>query len=124
MRILLADDDRTILRIASLALKARGHEVSCASDGAQALAMAEAEPPELILLDGLMPVMDGMEAFRRLRAGPKTKDVPVIFLSAQQEPEELSRLESLGAAGIIHKPFDPMALAGRVETILGRSGPQ
>lgn len=120
MRVLLADDDKTMARLASLALsKKGGHTVVVAGDGAEALRLAQAEPFDLILLDGMMPVMDGLEAFRRLREDEKTKAVPVIFLSAMTDPAELAKLQALGPAGIIGKPFDALGLSDRVAEILG-----
>ena len=87
MKVLVADDDATMLRIASLSLtKKGGHQVVCAADGAQAAAMAEADPPDLIILDGMMPVLDGPGVLLRLRQSDRTKDIPVIFLTAPPIP--------------------------------------
>ena len=119
MKVLVADDDATMLRIASLSLtKKGGHQVVCAADGAQAAAMAEADPPDLIILDGMMPVLDGPGVLLRLRQSDRTKDIPVIFLSAASNPETLELYRSLRPAGIIAKPFSPMALSEMVRKIL------
>lgn len=125
MKVLLADDDATMLKIASLSLsKKGGHEVVCAVDGAQAVAMAEADPPDLILLDGAMPVLDGPGALLKLRQSDRTKDIPVIFLSAASDPATREFYGSLRPAGIIAKPFNPLTLSEQVQKILsGRSAP-
>ena len=119
MRILVADDDATMRTIASLSLaKKGGHEVTCAADGAEAVALAEANPPDVILLDGMMPVLDGPGALLKLRANEKTRNIPVIFLSAAAEPAALSLYRSLKPAGIIAKPFNPLTLSDLVRKIL------
>lgn len=121
MKILVADDDATMLKIAAISLtKKGGHEVACASDGAQAVAMAESNPPDLIILDGMMPELDGPGAFRKLRLSERTKNIPVIFLSASSDPEALALYRSLNPAGIIAKPFKPLELAEQVQKILSR----
>jgi len=119
MKILVADDDATMLKIAAMSLtKKGGHQVVCAADGAQAAAMAEADPPDLILLDGMMPVLDGPGALLKLRQSDRTKDIPVIFLSAASDPEALELYRSLRPAGIITKPFNPLALPDLIQKIL------
>lgn len=122
MKILLADDDATMLKIAALGLSRKGgHEVVCAADGAQAVALAEAAPPDLIILDGMMPVLDGPGALLKLRQNERTKGIPVIFLSAACDPATLELYSSLNPAGIIAKPFSPLTLADQVQKILSRS---
>lgn len=119
MRILVADDDATMRKMAELALvKKGGHSVVCAADGAEAVALAEADPPDLILLDGMMPVLDGPGALERLRLGARTKDIPVIFLSAAADPAALALYRSLRPAGIIAKPFNALTLSDQVARIL------
>lgn len=119
MKVLVADDDATMLKIASLSLtKKGGHQVICAADGEQAAAMAEADPPDLIILDGTMPILDGPGALLKLRRSDRTKDIPVIFLSAASDPATLELYRSLHPAGIIAKPFNPLALPELVRKIL------
>ena len=119
MKVLIADDDPAMLKIAAFSLsKKGGHTVVCAADGAQAVALAEADPPDLILLDGMMPVLDGPGALLKLRKTDRTKGIPVIFLSAATDPETLTRFRSLRPAGIIAKPFDPLTLPDLVLKIL------
>jgi len=120
MKILIADDDATMLKIASLSLtKKGGHEVSCAADGAQAVALAEANPPDLIILDGMMPVLDGPGALLKLRESERTRNIPVIFLSAASDAAALDLYRSLRPAGIIAKPFNPLTLPDQIRSILG-----
>lgn len=121
MRILVADDDPTMLKIAALSLtKKGGHEVVCAADGAQAVALAEAAPPDLILLDGQMPVLDGPGVLLKLRGNDRTKNIPVIFLSGASDAAALDHYRSLNPAGIISKPFNPLTLPDQVRGILDK----
>jgi len=113
MKIMIVDDDKSIATIAALSLRRAGHEVISASGGAEALALAQSAPPDLILLDVLMPDMDGPETCRRLKNDGRTKGIPIIFLSANSEPEV-----SLEAAGHIKKPFNPLTLNDEVQEIL------
>lgn len=122
MKIILADDDAAMRTIASLSLtKKGGHSVICAADGAEAVRLAEADPPDLVILDGMMPVLDGPGALLKLRESARTKDIPVIFLSAASNPESLELYRSLRPAGIIAKPFAPLALSELVAKILACS---
>ena len=125
MKVLVADDDATMLKVTFLSLsKKGGHEVVCASNGAQAVALAEADPPDLIILDGMMPELDGPGALLKLRQSERTKNIPVIFLSASSDPASLELYRCLHPAGIIAKPYDPLLLPGLVRKILeGHSAP-
>lgn len=96
-----------------------GWEVRTASSGEEALAMAAAHPPDAILLDVMMPVMDGPATLARLRAEPATAGVPVVFLTAKAQAADQRRLAEMGAAGVLAKPFDPMTLADQVSRTLG-----
>ncbi len=119
MKILIADDDATIRRISSLILARKGENtVFCAADGAEAVALAAKEHPDVILLDGMMPGVDGYQACQRLRSQKSTRDIPVIFLSANAGKADEERARNLGAAGTIHKPFDPRNLSKRIQEIL------
>lgn len=119
MKVLVADDDATTRMIVSMSLtKADGFDVVCAADGAQAAAWAEADPPDLIILDGMMPVMDGPETLLKLRRSDRTKDIPVILLSAASDPDALARFRALRPAGVVAKPFKPAELPALVRKIL------
>ncbi len=114
-RILYVDDEEDIREVAVMSLELDpGFDVRTAASGAQALAEASAWRPRLILLDVMMPQMDGVETLRRLREDAETATIPVVFVTARTRAEDVARFIALGAAGVIAKPFDPMALAGEV----------
>jgi len=120
MRILLIEDDPDIQRMVQLALKFQGgHSVSTASTGLEGLDKAAAEHPDVILLDVMMPEVDGYETCRRLKENPDTAAIPIIFLSARAQQAEIQKGRDLGAAGYLVKPFDPMLLSGHLAAILG-----
>jgi CheY-like chemotaxis protein len=93
-------------------------EVVDASSGADGIEKAAAEQPDAILLDVMMPMLDGPSTLAALRNQPATSKIPVIFLTAKAMPSEVERLRSLGAAGVLTKPFDPMTLASQVRALL------
>ncbi|MFL6693558.1 MAG: response regulator [Ramlibacter sp.] len=122
-KVLYVEDDADIRTIASLALEAVGGLTlqACAS-GAQALAQATVFAPDLLLLDVMMPGMDGPTTLARLRELPATRDVPVIFMTAKVQASEVQHYKALGALGVISKPFDPMALASEVQALWDSRG--
>ena len=118
-RILAVDDEPHILRLVSFSLSARGFEMLEASDGLAAIEVAEREQPDLILLDVMMPVLDGYETCRRLKANAETAHIPVVMLSAKsQKAEQAVGLEA-GALDYICKPFTPKDLVEQVRGFLG-----
>ena len=119
MRVLHVDDEPDIREVVemSLALDPNLAVQSCAS-GAEALSKVGEWPPDLILLDVMMPVMDGPTTLARLRETPEAADIPVVFMTARAQTRELEHFRSLGAAGVIAKPFDPMTLAVSVRSYL------
>jgi DNA-binding response OmpR family regulator len=111
-RILYVDDEPDIRDIAMMALELDPEiEVRSCSSGMEALAEAAVWKPDLILLDVMMPEMDGPETLRRLRENEKTEGIPVVFITARTQVAEVQRFLGLGASGVIAKPFDPMELA-------------
>src|SRR5581483_11577666 len=96
-----------------------GYEVLTAGSAAEGLARAAADRPDAILLDVMMPDMDGPTAFEHLRADERTRDIPVILLTAKVQTADRRRFADLGVAAVIAKPFDPMRLAGEVAQALG-----
>jgi two-component system alkaline phosphatase synthesis response regulator PhoP len=120
--ILVVDDSRLIHALARLALEAAGWSVSTVDSGREALESAEASAPDAILLDVVMPDMDGPATLARLQAGETTCDVPVILVTARDSDEDRARFEQLGAAGVIPKPFAVPTLAGQVAGLLGWEG--
>ena len=120
--ILLVDDDRDIREVASLSLEAiGGWKVSSASGGSQGVELARSERPDVILLDVMMPDVDGPATVQRLQADPQTRDIPVIFLTAKAKSADQLGFSKLGVAGVLTKPFDPMTLTDQIATILARS---
>ena len=111
MKVLVVDDEDDIRRIAMLALVGvGGMEVTEASGGPEGIRRAREDRPDVILLDMMMPGMDGLATFRALRGDPETSGIPVVFLTAKAMTAEVDRLKALGARGILIKPFDPMTL--------------
>ncbi len=120
-RILVVEDEPDIRAVAKLALEAVGHfTVKLCGSGAEALEAAPGFAPDLILLDVMMPGMDGPTTLQKLRAAPATAVIPVVFLTAKAQPSEVSRYKSLGALDVISKPFDPMALAATLNALWQR----
>jgi len=117
-RILFVDDDEDIRTIAYLSLTAvGGWQVTLADSGALALEKAVQDPPDLIMLDMMMPGMDGLATLQRLREDERTSSIPVIFLTAKVQKTEVDRYRSVGA-GLIVKPFDPMKLPDEIRRVL------
>jgi CheY-like chemotaxis protein len=118
-RILYVDDDDDIREIAQMSLELEpGFEVRACASGREALAEAAAWRPDLILLDVMMPEMDGPETLRQLAASTDTAEIPVVFITARTQTHEVQRYLEMGAVGTIAKPFDPMSLAGDVRKLL------
>jgi len=121
MKILIIDDDADIRSIARLSLsRVGGMEVIEAGSGAEGVQKAQHEKPDVILLDMMMPTMDGLETLAALRARPVTASTPVIFLTAKPAGDQLERMTSLGAAGVLVKPFDPRTLSQDVRALVKR----
>jgi two-component system, OmpR family, response regulator len=121
-RILLVEDEPDIQAIAGLALRAvGGFEVDVCSCGEDALRRFREVSPDLVLLDVMMPGMGGPAVFEELRKIPGGEAVPVVFMTAKVQAGEVSQLSSLGAAGVIAKPFDPMTLADQIRELWARA---
>ena len=120
-RILYVEDEPDIQAVAKLALEAiGGFEVKICSSGKEALESAVAYSPDLILLDAMMPGMDGPATLNALRGLPELAHTPVIFMTAKVQPQEIMEYKKLGALDVIPKPFDPMTLADNVKKIWAR----
>jgi DNA-binding response OmpR family regulator len=120
-RILIADDDPDIVQFVRVNLELEGFEVEAALDGGEALAKILSAPPDLVLLDIMMPEMDGLGVLRRLRTRPAAANVAVILLTAKALPEDRVEGLELGADDYITKPFDLDELIARVKTVLRRA---
>ncbi len=119
MKVLIIDDDDDIRLIAGMSLgRVGGMEVIDAPGGAEGVRKAREEHPDVILLDMMMPLMDGSETLKALRSDPATATTPVIFLSCKAVGVEMDRMMGLGAAGVLLKPFDPRTLSDEVRALL------
>ena len=119
-RILIIDDEADIREVAALSLETvAGWEVVAASSGAQGLAVAIRELPDAILLDVMMPGMDGPTTFRELRKNPAKAHIPVLLLTAKVQSSDQRRFADLGVEAILFKPFDPLTLYAQIADALG-----
>ena len=117
VRVLLVEDEPDIRLIARAALTRSGFDVLTAETGVEALTKVGAERPDLVLLDWMLPELDGFETFARLKADPATERLPVIFLTARTNEADRARCLALGALGCIPKPFNPLELGNQVKAI-------
>ncbi len=109
-RVLIVDDEQAIRLICRVNLRSAGFDTLEASDGEAALALARAERPDLILLDIMLPAVDGWRVAEELGSSEDTREIPIVFLSARSEPADEQRGHELGGLGYITKPFDAAAL--------------
>jgi len=121
MRVLVVEDDRSIQMVLELVLtRVAKCEVCVASEGPQGLEMIRSKKPDVVLLDLMLPGMDGFEICRNAKADEHTKNIPIIFLTAQPQPAAVAKAMSLGAAGYIVKPFDPIKIIDQINEALQR----
>lgn len=123
MTVVLAEDDPDIQLVARLALKRAGFIVTVVGNGQEALDAVHQSPPDVVLLDWMMPGLDGPETCRRLKADSATASIPVIFLTAKSQEAQIQLGLSLGAAGYVTKPFDALTLGQHVKDIVTRTQP-
>jgi len=116
--ILIVDDEPRYVRLVEINLQTEGYQVRTASNGQEAVEAVAADQPDLILLDVMMPDMDGPATLRRLRELPHLMSTPVIFMTAKVRASEVGEYQAMGALGVIAKPFDPMTLADQIRDIL------
>lgn len=121
-RVLIIDDEQAIQAVASLSLKMEAAwHVFTANSGSEGITIAEQEQPDAILLDVMMPIMDGIETFKQLQQRPLTRNIPVILLTAKAQAAEQQQFQDLGVAGVITKPFNSLKLASQISQVLGWS---
>jgi CheY-like chemotaxis protein len=118
-RILVCDDDPVILRLLQVNLELEGYEALLAHHGVKAVEVALEQLPDVIILDIMMPRMDGYEACERIKSNEATKDIPIIFLSAKAQPSDIERGRRFGVDEYLTKPFDPSELLEVVERLSG-----
>lgn len=117
MRILVVDDDPSVRRLLSVQLGLAGHEVNVAEDGATALVEIGRDKPELMVLDVMMPFLDGWQVLEKLRAKPAYVDLPVILLSAKSTQSDIDRGYELGASLVMGKPYDGERLLSMIDAV-------
>nr|WP_136924994.1 response regulator [Polyangium aurulentum] len=123
-KVLLVDDEPNIRKIGELSLKKVGKwAVVLASSGSEGIELAAQERPDLILLDVMMPGLDGPATLAELKSRAETADIPVIFMTAKVQKQEVERYLAAGAVGVIPKPFDPMSLPSQIREIIAALAP-
>jgi two-component system alkaline phosphatase synthesis response regulator PhoP len=123
-KILVVDDEIYIVHILDFSLGVEGYDVMTALDGEQALAKVEQDRPDLIVLDIMMPKLDGYETCKALKSAPETRDIPIILLSAKGRNVDQKVGFEVGADDYITKPFSPRKLVERINSILGQTSRQ
>ncbi len=119
-RVLIIDDEDDIREVAALSLEATvGWTIYTASSGKAGIAEAAKQKPEAILMDVMMPEMDGPTAFKQLQLNEQTRGIPVILLTAKVQGVDQRRFAGLGVAAVLFKPFDPLTLASQISEVLG-----
>ena len=118
-KILVCDDDALLLDLVQYRLESRGYDVSVAQDGGEALKRLAESTPDAIVLDAMMPVVDGYELLRRIREAPETATVPVIMLTARKQEQDILSALELGASDYMVKPFIPEELVARLGRLIG-----
>ncbi|MCK4419050.1 response regulator [Candidatus Aerophobetes bacterium] len=117
-KILIADDHPKAVELVRVTLEGRNYEIVDASNGKETLKKARLEKPDLVLLDVVMPKMDGFEVCRKLKKDPQTKEIPIIMLTAKGQAVDKKKGRQIGARDYITKPFSPSALLVKIEEIL------
>ncbi len=117
MKLLIADDEPAVRALVHATLEGDDYEILEAGDGEEALEVSRAEHPTLVLLDIMMPRLDGLEVCRRLKAGPETSDIVIVMLTAQAQERDRDHGLAAGADDYFTKPFSPLALLNMVENL-------
>jgi two-component system, OmpR family, alkaline phosphatase synthesis response regulator PhoP len=118
-RVLIIDDEETIQTVVQFGIRmAAGWEVLTASSGPQGIYTAQTEQPDVILLDAMMPEIDGIATFKALQSDPETEQIPIIFLTAKAQTIEKRQFNDLGASGVITKPFNALDLPKQIAKLL------
>jgi CheY-like chemotaxis protein len=118
--VLVVDDEHAIRLLCRVNLAAAGMDVLEAADGREGVDLARSERPDLVLLDVMMPVVDGWTVARELAADEETRDIPIVFLTARADPADRRLGKELGGVGYVVKPFDPVGIGDVVEDVLLR----
>lgn len=119
--VLVVDDDPVIQKLLQVNFEMEGYDVITAGDGEEGLAKAQSEHPDAVVLDVMMPKMDGLEVARRLKGADATKAIPIILLSAKAQQADVQAGQATGADEYLTKPFDPLELLQRVGALIERT---
>jgi len=119
-KILIVEDEESLLKLESILLTSKGYEVRGVSNGKEALEAIEEEKPDLVLLDIMLPEIDGFEVCQRIKEDPKTRDIPVIMLTAKKSREDMARGEKVGADWYITKPFKSVMVIETIQRFLAK----
>lgn len=120
-KILIVEDEESLLKLESILLTTKGYLVQGAATGLAALEAVAVEPPDLILLDIMLPELDGFEVCKRIKENPETRHIPIIFLTAKKTPEDLARSEEVGGSQYITKPFKSAMVMAAIEQLLNQN---
>lgn len=121
-RVLICDDDPLLLELMEFRLRAKGYEVIKAVDGAEALEKAQQEAPDVVVLDAMMPKVDGLEVLARIKGDPTLSDTPVVMLTARKGQKDIVSALDKGADDYLVKPFIPEELLARLARLIARKG--
>ena len=122
-RILIVEDEESLLKLESILLSSKGYVVTGVMDGKSALKEIEANRPDLVVLDIMLPEMDGFEVCRQIKEDPVTRDIPVVMLTAKKNSQDQARGMQVGADAYITKPFKSVKVIETIEGLLGRQSP-
>ncbi|MBC8122575.1 MAG: response regulator [Gemmatimonadaceae bacterium] len=118
-RVLVIDDEADIREVIQTCLELmEGWDVLLAGSGEEGLMSAQSKQPDAVLLDVMMPEMDGVATFKQLQANRETRQIPVLLLTAKVQPTDRQRFAALGVVGVITKPFDPLTLTAQIKALL------
>ena len=118
--ILIIEDEMNLAELLKFRLEVNGYHVETSYDGHEGVNKIGTMKPDLVILDVMLPKMDGYEVIRRIKSDSNTKDIPIVVLTARSQNEDLERARNLGAGSVISKPFDPKKLLSEIEKLLKR----
>ncbi len=119
--ILVCDDEKHMLRLIEFNLKRTGHHIVSASSGMEVLDILSKDIPDLLIIDVMMPGMDGFETIRQIREHPAAQQIPIVVLTGRGQSNTREQAEALGIAAFLNKPFSPIHLKRTIEELLGNS---
>lgn len=119
-KVLIVEDEESLLKLESILLTSRGYDVCSARNGKSAMAMLESEKPDIVLLDIMLPEMDGFEVCRQIKSNPQTSSIPVIMLTAKKSREDMATGEQAGADWYITKPFKSAMVVETIQRFLNK----